>query len=142
MPNVCVAYLSGWVVPVLRFGNRRPPIARIEPPLRWAVPTLPGLSESWAPYAVKLLVVSCGVIHILSPDLIASRGAFGRMIQTEWQYSHAPATPAPWQCRPHDRVRSWQPWHAVSSNSRPLIEGLWELPWNWLKNRFLVRLTY
>jgi thioredoxin reductase (NADPH) len=20
--------------------------------------------------------------------------------------------------------------------------GLWELPWNWLKNRFLVRLTY
>src|SRR5918996_5222690 len=87
MPNVCVAYLSGWVVPVLRFGNRRPPIARIEPPLRWAVPTLPGLSESWAPYAVKLLVVSCGVIHILSPDLIASRGAFGRMIQTEWQYS-------------------------------------------------------
>jgi hypothetical protein len=22
------------------------------------------------------------------------------------------------------------------------IAGLWELPWNWLKNRFLVRLTY
>jgi transposase len=22
------------------------------------------------------------------------------------------------------------------------IKGLWELPWNWLKNRFLVRLTY
>ena len=27
----------------LRFGNRRPPIARIEPPFWWAVPTLPGL---------------------------------------------------------------------------------------------------
>jgi phage tail-like protein len=25
---------------------------------------------------------------------------------------------------------------------RGLVGGLWELPWNWLKNRFLVRLTY
>jgi hypothetical protein len=40
MPNVCIAYLSGWVIPVLRVGDRRASIARIEPPLRWAVPIL------------------------------------------------------------------------------------------------------
>jgi hypothetical protein len=28
------------------------------------------------------------------------------------------------------------------SNEAGRFGGLWELPWNWLKNRFLVRLTY
>jgi hypothetical protein len=56
----------------------------------------------------------------------------------------------PPRCRP-EPVTAWEiqsvlaylnQEHLLPVKGIGKIKGLWELPWNWLKNRFLVRLTY